>query len=386
MERLVSIASTDSRMEPGKALIIALLLLTGSCINHNADTATKSQYFDAPETELSIEYARGFEIRYQPPYTLILTKSIEGNTPFRDSIFLLHKETSNLPADAKILRNSNLNLACQSSTHLGFLQQLNMLHQVTGVCGLQYIQNKELAATLSQNGTQDICQGESLKMETLLKVHPDLYLIYPFSSEERENIENSGVKTLMIGEYLETDPLARLEWIKLFGVILNRAEEAQHYFDAVESQYVTQKKSHSNKDRLFFMNLPFGDAWHSPSPSSLIVEMCEDAGLRYYFQEETGTENVIHAQEVMWKMGHEIPYWVIIASRPNDFSLSDLKTEEPVYSTFRSVKEGKVIICNTGSSDYFTYGVTEPHIMLQELIAAIGGEYLEDARYFKILK
>jgi ABC-type Fe3+-hydroxamate transport system substrate-binding protein len=66
--------------------------------------------------------------------------------------------------------------------------------------------------------------------------------------------------------------------------------------------------------------------------------------------------------------------------------LADLIAEDEVYSTFRSVKEGKVIFCNTSTSDYFTYGIIQPDNMLYELSLAIQGKDKEDAQFFKLLR
>ena len=181
--------------------------------------------------------------------------------------------------------------------------------------------------------------------------------MYPFEATEIEKIEEKGVQTLMIGEYLELHPLARLEWIKVFGLLLDEYEKADQYYEYAMNEYLLSIEAPRNSDNKFFMNLPYGDSWYAPSRSSLIVSLCHDAGLDYYFSDEGGTENVPHSKEEMWEVGAEVPYWIIVASRPEGYSLDDLKQEEPVYKEFRSVKEKRVIFCNTATSDYFTYGV-----------------------------
>mgnify|MGYP000067467436 CR=1 FL=1 len=87
----------------------------------------------------------------------------------------------------------------------------------------------------------------------------------------------------------------------------------------------------------------------------------------------------------MWQIGAQTPYWIIIASRPVGFDLEDLLEEEEVYKTFRSVKEGKVIFCNTYTSDYFTFGLLEPHIMMKELSRIMEGSPLARSKYFHLL-
>ena len=386
MERLADRPSKYSRMGQKQLIIFLAFFGLVSCINHAKDDENSSkEFYDFPAVELDISYAKGFEIVYEENYTKIVTKSIEGNSAFRDSIYMMHKEDPDL-GDVKKLYSRDLNLVCQSSTYLGYLERLWEIDRVAGVCGMEYIQSSVLIEQLGDYGAIEVCAGEDLQMETLFNLNPDLFFIYPFAAEDKTQIEESGIHTLMISEYLETDPLARLEWIKVFGLLLDKSNEAFEYFESTRAQYELQLRESDVQNNEFFMNLPFGESWYAPSNSSLIVNMCRDAGLSYYFKDDGGTENVSHTQEEMWEIGGFVPYWIIIASRPADFNLDALKKEDPVYQTFKSVKEGKVIFCNTESSDYFTYGIVEPDIMLWELNEAIDGEFHDDAKYFKILK
>ena len=77
-------------------------------------------------------------------------------------------------------------------------------------------------------------------------------------------------------------------------------------------------------------------------------------------------------------------YWIIIASRPEGFTLNDLKAEEAIYSEFPAVKNNRVLFCNTTTTDYFTMGVVEPEIMLQDLLQYNDSNYI--AKYFKVLR
>ena len=123
-----------------------------------------------------------------------------------------------------------------------------------------------------------------------------------------------------------------------------------------------------------------------PSSNSMIVKLIEDAGLTYYYEDEELTENLLRPTEEVWSQGTEAEYWIIIATRQGDYTLEDLINEEPVYAEFKSVKEGKVIFCNTATTDYFSMGVLEPHIMLKDLLYAAGHLSDHTPKYFHILK
>lgn len=365
-----------------RIVLFLLLFSLNSCVQHTADEEIPTIQ-DLPVKQLTVKYAKGFDLEYTAQYTKIITRSIEGNTFFADSVFLKHKGGEELKKGSKIIPSKLKSLCCQSSTHLAFIDLLGQVDKVTGLCGTQYLGNSQVKEKL--NNVKEICLGEALQTEEILALSPDLYFVYPFASEDLNTLDEQGVRTLMIAEYLEEHPIARLEWIKLYGVLFHMEEEADSYFNEVEEEYYSLVQDPDTNKR-FFLNLPYGDSWYTPSANSLIVKLLEDGGLSYYYQNETGTENTPHTQEEMWQTGSEANYWVIIADRPADFTVEDLIKEDEVYRTFKSVIHHQVIFCNTATSDYFVRGVVEPHVMLRDILFATHQLSDHQPQYFQLLK
>ena len=371
-------------MEYSKIITFILLSFCWSCINHQSKDPVTNQ-IPKSQNEVTIELAEGFSIQYDLYATKLITNSIGSNSFFSDTLYIVHDLKAELPAHAKILPAELNSICSQSATHLAFLNFFDELGILKGLCGKQYVHNSEYLNAMTKAGTKELCLIESLQLETLLEVHPDLYFIYPFESAENEALGSKGVKTFMIAEYLELHPLARLEWIKLFGVLFQQESIADDYYNLVKEDYL-QLVQKPDSTKQFIMNLPFGDNWNCPSANSLIVTMLEDAGLYYYFQNEKGTENVTHPNEQIWEVGGLVDYWIIIADRTGDFDLDQLKKEQSVYGSFKSVQQKQVIFCNSNTSDYFLDGVLEPHIMLKDILFAT--KQIEDhqPKYFHLLK
>lgn len=366
-----------------KYLIPVIFLLVG-CVNHEASEDVL-ELFPEPQIQLDIKYAKGLELKYSDSHTTIISKSLPGNEYYRDSIVLVHDAEIEIGSWKK-LRMIPSSLNCQSSTHLAYIDLLKQLHLVSGVCGLDYVHTGGLKEKLIKNETKEVCLGEKVQIEPVLKTNPDLFLVYPFALSQVETLETNGIKTFMVAEYLETHPLARLEWIKFFGLLFSQEEKALDYFSLVESEYESLVQAEPDTNKRFIFNLPYGESWFTPSSNSLIVKLLEDAGLYYYYQEETGTENTVHAQEQIWSDGTKADYWVIIADRPADFNLEALKEENEVYKTFKSVKNHQVIFCNSKTSDYFLQGVIEPHIMIKDILFATHKIDQHQPKYFHLLK
>jgi len=134
------------------------------------------------------------------------------------------------------------------------------------------------------------------------------------------------------------------------------------------------------------MNLPYGDSWHQPSSQSLIVSLIEDAGFNYLYHDSSTTENHTFTLEQAWSDGAKADYWIIIANRETDFTRAKLIAEQAVYESFKSVQENQVVFCNSATSGYFTQGILEPEIMLQELIDIRIQEAGPSNSYFNLLK
>ena len=135
-------------------------------------------------------------------------------------------------------------------------------------------------------------------MESLLKINPDLFLIYPFELENQKKYNSKGIETLLISEYLENTPLARLEWIKLFGMLLDENELANNYFETVESNYIKQKIAIDSTKTMFF-NLPFKESWNMPNSNSITANLVADAGFYYIFS-DTINDNTVRSKEKVW--------------------------------------------------------------------------------------
>ncbi len=362
-------------------LMIGLIIGLLGCIDHHQKTAEVS-ISTVPTDSLIIQYAKGFKVQYLDGCIKIISQSIIGNQHFADSIYILTSSVE-MPSDLKIIDPNKLRIACQSSTYLAFLNTLGQLDLVSGICGVDYVINQNTRTILDKNEVIEICPSDQVDTEALFAANPTLFLTYPFgSSKETDQYSKKGIPTFLIAEYLEETQLARLEWIKLFGLLTGRLAEANAYFDEVETAYLNMREETPALNKTFIMNLPFQDEWYMPSSKSVGVELIEDAGLTYFYGTEDGTENKLHAKEEVWNDGIQADYWIIMAREKPGFTLADLCVQSPIYAEFKSVKLKQVIFCNTAEVDYFASGVVEPHVILKDFMYATEQVEEYEPQYF----
>lgn len=353
-----------------------------ACIRHD-DSKEINQNVILNDT-IFFEDAEGLEVSYTQNGIKITSHSIGANSFFTDSIFLNFSDKKD-QQNMLLLPYQPTSVLCQSSTHLAFFRELDALHCIKGICGMEYLTDENLIHKLNQNHVEEICNSEQINFEQIQKINPDIFLIYPFETEGKKRFNQNNITTFYIAEYLEKTAIARLEWIKFFGLMTGKLKEANNYFNQIKSEYESLKKIKSETSPKFILNLPYKETWWMPSPNSMIVNLIEDAGLQFYYSSNDITENEQHSTEKVWNDANYADYWIIMANRPNDFSLKDLLSEEKIYATFKSVKENKVIFCNTSTSGYFIDGVVEPHILLKDLLFITGQLENHTPKYFKIL-
>ena len=370
-----------------KGLLFSILILVFggvSCIEHEKEN--KLEFIKKPIPKIEVKYAKGFEVEYKDGFVIIRTHSFSENETFADSIYLVFDNKVKIADNSKtVFLNKNSRLACQSSTHLAYLNVLFKLKNVCGLCGLDYVTNPETLDSLINNDVKELCLTGQVQLEALYATESNLFLRFPFGNTQDDIYAKNGIKSLLIAEYLEETQLARLEWIKLFGLLVGEVELANNYFNKVEKEYLDLVQKTKGLNKTFIMNLPFKDNWFMPTEKSVGVQLIKDSGLDYYYQNELGTENSLHSKEAVWQDGTMADYWIIIALRPPNFSLVDLLKEEEVYKEFLSVKNKHVIFCNVGEVDYFAEGIVEPNIVLKDLLFATGQISNHQPKYFHVL-
>ena len=365
------------------SLLSLVILCLYGCINHTVDDDKKSVFLPK-NTDINIKYATHFSVDLsQSAYTKISINSSDSKFLFEDSIFIPHSSSYDF-GTRKLIKKHYQSIALQSATYISYLQLIDKDTLIKGLSGLDYINSNKVKQILNNNGCVEISSNGQIILENLLKINPDLFFIYPFELESGTKYAEQGIETVLIAEYLEKTPLARLEWIKLFGLIFNEYPKADSVFKSIEKKYLALKQD-VDTSKTFFFNLPYKDSWAMPSSQSVTANLAKNAGLNYIYQTDTTNDNLLLSPEMVWNDAIKTKYWIIIASRPANFSLKELIDEQEVYKEFESVKNKNVIFCNTSTTEYFTKGPVEPQIMLSNLIDCVN-HTSDSTKYFRVLK
>ena len=109
--------------------------------------------------------------------------------------------------------------------------------------------------------------------------------------EVKEQLEKFGVPVLVERSSYESDPLARMEWVKLYGLLLGRTEQAEAVFDeAVQRVEPLTQEEPTGKTAAFF-SITSNNLATVRKGSDYVARMIEMAGGSYAFADLTDSGN-----------------------------------------------------------------------------------------------
>ena len=168
----------------------------------------------------------------------------------------------------------------------------------------------------------------------------------------REKLDELGIPVLVDNSALEETPLGRMEWMKLYGVLLGREAEANDAFEAQKQKIETLEPMRENVTVAMFYITSKG-ALYVRNNGDYMVKMLELAGGAYapkgLVEGESGTRQM--EMEAFYLAAGDadcILYIGQLGGRPE--TLSQLLERNALLADFKAVQNGRVYC--TGA-DYF---------------------------------
>ncbi|MCD8045624.1 MAG: ABC transporter substrate-binding protein [Clostridiales bacterium] len=169
--------------------------------------------------------------------------------------------------------------------------------------------------------------------------------------EVKEELESLGIPVIVDYSSYESDPLGRMEWIMLYGVLTGREEQAAEVFDAQAALYESEEGEESGATVAFFYITSTG-AVNVRKSSDYLPRMIEQAGGTYIFEdlgdeEETASSTVSMQMEEFYAAAKDADYLIYNSTIEGEVeSMDDFLALSPLLENFKAVSEGHVY-CTT---------------------------------------
>jgi len=178
----------------------------------------------------------------------------------------------------------------------------------------------------------------SLALESTMILH---------SPDVKEKLENLGIPVLVERSSYESNPLGRMEWLKLYGVLLGKEDQAEQIFrqETGDLEDIIQQKN--TEKTVAFFSITSNGAATVRRPGDYVTKMIEMAGGKYIFDnpsDDGSALSTMNMQIESFYSGAKDADCIIYNSTIEDepASLRELLAKSSVLSNFRAVKEGHV--------------------------------------------
>jgi iron complex transport system substrate-binding protein len=312
---------------------------------------------------------------------------------------------------AVVLRVPLKRVAALSTSQVGYMLRLGLRDNIVGVSDGQYIVDSVLYER-AKNKIVESIGYDAGALEKLMALNLDLVLDFTTGGDydNYEQIARTNLPLMLTSEWQENTPLAKLEWIKLYGTLFGIRPLADSIFEQEKQKYETLKKliassvrndsmnpkATEGRDPITHSSLPtsnflpstrscprvlagmsYGGVWHASGGNSFTANLVRDAGGCYVWASDTSRELTFSFEEV-YALADSVDVWV----NPSMFATVDeILALEPRVKNIKAFKDKK-IFQNDGrkgpgaGNDFYEGAITRPAELLWNLTKCIKGSVM----------
>lgn len=263
-----------------------------------------------------------------------------------------------------------------SSAQIGYMLRLGFQDKIVAVGEGKYVADSALYARVQSGEVAEVGSGPTLSLENVVALKPDLVMSFATGGghDDYERINALGLPLMLTSEWQEDSPLAKTEWIKLYGELFGMKALADSIFEQSKSLYL-QAVNGGASDAVdggscprVLVGMSYGGVWYAPGGNSYTARLIKDAGGCYLWASDTSRELQFSLEEIML-VADSADVWV----NPGMFATSeDLLASEPRVKYIKAFKEKRV--CQNdgrkgpgGGNDFYESAVVYPAEMLLNL-------------------
>lgn len=363
-------------------IFLFVLLLFIGC---KSDTKEEVTPIITQEQKSEVSYATAFDIQQFDGYKEIYIKDLWPNsqTSLR---YLLIENTSKSPKNTQeydaVVQVPIKEIVVTSTTHIPSLDMLNVTETLVGFPDLDFISSESARALIDAGKIISLGKNEDINVERLIEVAPDAVIGFAVDGLDPKlrTITKAGIPVLYNSDWTEATPLGKAEWIKFFGALYGKLDQATALFEQIEQDYLETKelaKKATNKPKVL-CGAMYKDVWFVPQGDSWAAKFIADAHGDYMWKDTKGTGSASLGLENVLEKAHDADIWF----DPSSFtSKGELNKANKVYAEFDAYKTSEIYsyVPKTGATGgvvYFELGPNRPDIILKDMVHILHPELL----------
>ena len=190
---------------------------------------------------------------------------------------------------------------------------------------------------------QILAEGCDLAIENTMVYH---------TPEVKDQLEKFGIPVMVDYSSYETEPLGRTEWVKLYGLLAGREEEAAEAFAGQQEAFASIGDAEDTGKTVAFFYITSSGEVNVRKASDYLPKMIELAGGHYVFsdlgaEDDTASSTVSLQMEEFYAAAREADYLIYNSTIDGELSSAEeLFGKSELLENFKAVREGNVY-CTT---------------------------------------
>lgn len=365
-----------------KTFCNVLLLAFISFLFVECKNETKSE--TTVSTQNTVHYAKGFSIQNYFGYSVVTVKNPWPKAT-KTYIYILKEKNGIVPDSLKqntIIPVPIKTIVVTSTTHIPSLEMLDEVNTLVGFPHCDYISSEKVRTRIDAGNIKELGNNHDLNTEVLLDLQPNVIIGYGIDNKNPtlENLQKSGLKVMLNGDWNEETPLGKAEWIKFFGALYGKQKQANNIFNKIEKDYLKTieiAKRATTKPSILIGDM-FEDKWYLPKGSSWGCLLLKEAHSNYLWEETKGTGSLSLSFETVFERAKDADFWIT----SGQFStLKEMTDSNPHYNQFNAFQNKNVYSFSnkkgkTGGILYYELAPNRPDIVLKDIVKILHPELL----------
>lgn len=349
----------------------------------SACTGGQDRSVDDNDKAVELIYSELLDIRRGEEYTTVTVRNPWDSTAILHRYVLIAdgKEVPNDISANDIIRVPLKNTAVYTSILCSLMDEIGATEAIKGVCDVEYIYMDEVQKGVACGSIIDLGSSMTPNIEKLMDMHPDAMFISPFeNSGSYGKLGKLQIPIIECADYMETTPLGRAEWMRFYGMLFGKEQEADSIFATVERNYNAMKALADKQPErpTVVTEMKTGSTWYVAGGKSTVNILITDAGGEYVFKEIESGGAVPYSPEQVFAKAQGADYWLIKYNKATDMTLNELAEAWETNKHMAAYGNKNVYGCNLSKKRFFEETPFHPDILLRDYINILHPGVLED--------
>ena len=337
-----------------------------------------------------VRHAKGFSIQNYQGFSIV---TVKNPWPKADKTYtyILKEKDGTVPDSLKknpIIPVPIQTIIVTSTTHIPSLEMLDEVNSLVGFPHADYISSEKVRTRIDAGKVKELGNNHDLNTEVILDLQPNVIIGYGIDNKNPalDNLQQSGLKVMLNGDWNEETALGKAEWIRFFGALYGKQKQAEELFSKIETDYLKTleiAKSAAATPSILVGDM-FEDRWYLPKGSSWGSQLIKQANGNYLWQQTSGTGSLSLSFETVFEKAKNANIWITSGQFS---SLKEMTDANPHYAKFDAFANKNVFTFSrkkgkAGGVLYYELAPNRPDLVLKDLVKILHPELLDNYKPF----